>query len=98
MPDSAHKPASDAEAEIWNAIVSFEKILEAIPGDRVSLETLADAYEKVGDHSRAKEYIIRLVNTLLEEGDEDGARDVVHRLREMDRRRASNGGSCRIRS
>ena len=65
----------DSEAEIWNAIAAFEKILEAIPNDRISLETLIEAYEKVGDHTRAKEYLLRLANVLIDESDEDAARD-----------------------
>ncbi len=77
------KTKTDAEAEIWNAIASFEKILEVLPNDRLSLETLADAYEKIGDHTRALEYYIRLANVLIEEQDEDGARDLLRKLQQF---------------
>lgn len=83
MPDPAHK-AADSEVEIWNAIAAFEKILEALPTDRVSLETLADAYEKVGDHTRAKDYVLRLARVLIDEADEDAARDLLRKIREYD--------------
>ncbi len=80
MADPSHKATSHSETEIWNAIAAFEKILEALPNDRVSLETLADAYEKVGDHTRAKDFILRLANVLIDEGDEDAALDLRHQI------------------
>ncbi len=73
--------SSDAEAEIWNAISYFEKILEALPADRLSLETLVSAYEKVGDHTRARDYTLRLARVLIDEADEDGAEELLARLR-----------------
>lgn len=84
MADQAQKPRSDSETEIWNAIAAFEKILEALPNDRISLETLADAYEKVGDHTRAKDYILRLANVMADENDEDGARDLLRKIKDFD--------------
>lgn len=84
MTEQAHKPSSDSETEIWNAIAAFEKILEAMPNDRVSLETLADAYEKVGDHTRAKDYVIRLVHVLIDEGDEDAVSDLRKKVESFD--------------
>lgn len=84
MSDQPHKKISDSEAEIWNAIAAFEKILEAMPNDRVSLETLADAYEKVGDHTRAKDYVLRLANVLVDEGDEDGVYDLLKKIKALD--------------
>ena len=84
MPDEQHKSTSDSEAEIWNAIAAFEKILEALPNDRISLETLADAYEKVGDHTRAKDYVLRLANVLIDEGDEDAVYDLLKKIKAFD--------------
>ncbi|MBN1673106.1 MAG: hypothetical protein JXR37_18815 [Kiritimatiellae bacterium] len=74
----------DLEAEVWNAIAAFEQILEAMPTDRVSLETLSDAYEKVGDHTRAKDYLVRLVNVLADEGDGDAASAQLEKLRKYE--------------
>lgn len=84
MTDKPHKSTSDSEAEIWNAIAAFEKILEALPTDRVSLETLADAYEKVGDHTRAKDYVLRLSHVLIDEGDEDAVYDLRKKIQSFD--------------
>jgi tetratricopeptide (TPR) repeat protein len=85
MADVQHtKSASEAETEIWNAIAYFEKILEALPNDRLSLETLAGAYEKVGDHTRAKAYILRLVQVLIDEADEDGIGELLGKIRQFD--------------
>ena len=83
MTDSTNNesPQSAAEADIWNAISAFEKILEAIPNDRVSLEALADAYEQVGDHTRARDFILRLARVLIDEDDEEAARDLLRKIK-----------------
>ncbi len=81
MTDSIENNPGVSESEILNAIAAFEKILEAIPNDRISLETLADAYDKIGDRERARNYLLRLAQALIEEKDEDAARDLLHRLR-----------------
>ncbi len=80
MNEQSRKSSNDSEAEIWNAIAAFEKILEALPNDRISLETLADAYEKVGDHTRSLDYAIKLTNVLIDESEEDDARELLSRL------------------
>ena len=59
------------ESEIWNAIDAFEQILKAIPDDRTALETLFDAYDHIGDKSKALEYLVMLVQIIIEEGDTD---------------------------
>ncbi len=84
MSAEPHPSDSGAEAEIWNAIAAFEKILEALPSDHVSLETLADAYEKVGDHTRAKDYTLRLAKVLMDEGDEDAVHDLRQKILSFD--------------
>ncbi len=68
----------DLENQVWNAIAAFEQIVETIPNDRVSLEALSHAYGQVGDLSRAREYLTRLVNVVIEEKD----RDAVEMLRD----------------
>ncbi|MDD5678296.1 MAG: hypothetical protein PHW60_09960 [Kiritimatiellae bacterium] len=78
------KSSSEAETEIWNTIAYFEKILEALPHDRLSLETLASVYEKVGDHTRAKAYSLRLVQVLIDEADEDGIDELLGKIRRFD--------------
>ncbi len=86
MTNAQHpKTPSDAETEIWNAIAYFEKILEALPHDRLSLETLVSAYEKVGDHTRAQAYTLRLAKVLIEEEDEDGISDLLVKIKQFDR-------------
>lgn len=64
---------ADLESQVWSAIAAFEQIVETIPNDRVSLEALSHAYEQVGDLSRAREYLIRLANVVIEENDRDAA-------------------------
>jgi len=85
MNKKTSKELSQTESEVWNAIGQFEKILEVIPNDRFSLETLADAYEKIGDHTCANDYLLRLANVLADEGDEDAAHEILLKLKQFDK-------------
>jgi hypothetical protein len=85
MSKEPSRELSQTESEIWNAIGQFEKILEVMPNDRFSLETLADAYEKIGDHTRANDYLLRLANALADEGDEDAAHEILLKLKQLEK-------------
>jgi len=76
----AKQKREDAEAEVWNAISAFEQILEAMPTDRASLEALSHAYQQIGDHTKAKEYLIRLGNQLLDEQDLQAMLELAEKL------------------
>lgn len=75
------KKKEDLEAEVWNAISAFEQILEAMPNDRASLEALSHAYEQIGDLTKAKDYIVRLANIVLEENDTEIAAALIDKLK-----------------
>lgn len=60
---------ADLENQVWSAISAFEQIVEMMPNDRVSLDALSHAYEQVGDLSRSRDYLGRLVNVLIAEKD-----------------------------
>jgi len=77
--DNSHQQ-SDLESQVWSAIAAFEQIVETIPNDRVSLEALSHAYEQVGDLSRARDYLTRLANVVIEENDRDAAEFLRERL------------------
>ena len=68
------------EEEVWAAIAAFEQILEAIPNDRSSLEALSHAYAQIGDHTRAKEYLIRLAKIVLADNDASGCEEMASTL------------------
>ena len=68
------------DSEVWSAIAAFEQILEAMPNDRTSIETLAHAYEQIGDLSRAKEYVLRLAGVIVAEQDRDAAAGMLEKL------------------
>jgi len=63
----------DLENQVWNAIAAFEQIVEMMPDDRVSLEALSHAYEQVGDLSRAREHLSRLVSVVISAKDRPAA-------------------------
>lgn len=77
------KPARNTEAELREAIATFEQILEAIPNDRVALETLSDAYEQLGALEKALHYYILLARVIAEEGDRAAAPHVREKLRQL---------------
>jgi hypothetical protein len=83
----AEAPARDGnralEEEVWVAISAFEQILEALPNDRASLEALSHAYGQIGDHVREKEYIVRLAEVLVKDGDHDEAQQVAEQLKQF---------------
>ncbi|NQT92192.1 MAG: hypothetical protein HQ559_05475 [Lentisphaerae bacterium] len=70
----------DAESQVMEAIIGFEQILEAIPNDRSSLEALAHAYNQLGDVAKSRDYLFRLADTVITEGDVQAARDISEQL------------------
>jgi len=79
QPNAA--PEVDLESEIWSAIAAFEKILEAIPDDRSSLETLSHAYEHIGDQARTLAYLLRLGDVIVRDGDAEAAAYISEKLK-----------------
>lgn len=73
--------APTPEGEVWSAIAAFEQILEAMPEDRSSLDALSHAYSQIGDHARAKDYLVRLTRVVLKENDGPAAADLLEKLR-----------------
>ena len=74
-------PQHDAESEVWSAIAAFETILEAMPDDRASLETLSHAYEHIGDQAKTLEYLLRLGDVIVRDGDAEAAPHIAEKLR-----------------
>ena len=75
------KSQKDLEEEVWSAISAFEQILQAMPKDRGALDVLSHAYEQIGDHTRAKEYTVRLAEVMLGESDSAALPGLLERLR-----------------
>ncbi|MFU8781097.1 MAG: hypothetical protein ACNA71_08765 [Kiritimatiellia bacterium] len=82
MSSGNQKSGMDLESEVWQAISAFEKILEVMPDDRSSLETLSHAYEQTGDKVKALDYLLRLAEVVLGEGDKEASAHVLERLQE----------------
>ena len=77
------KSDKNSDANLRDAIVAFEQILEAIPDDRVALEMLAEAHEQAGNKDKAVEYLARLGHAVVGEGDVDAAVALVRKLKEL---------------
>ncbi len=58
-----------AESEVWSAIAAFEEILAAMPDDRTALETLYDAYDHIGEKTKALEHLVKLASQVRDEQD-----------------------------
>lgn len=77
------KAGGRSEEDLWAAIAAFEQILEIMPNDRASLETLSHAYEQIGDMTRAVELMLRLGDVLIGESDGQAASEIVQKLRSV---------------
>jgi len=71
------------KTEVKDAISAFEQILDAMPNDRLALETLCDAYEQVGDRKKSLEYLLRLSKVLKEENDTLAMPNLLAKLRSV---------------
>ncbi len=83
MATTSDKDKKNLEAEMWNAISAFEQMLEAMPNDRVSLEALSHAYEQIGDHTKSVDYLVRLGNVLVDDGETGAAAQALEKLADM---------------
>ena len=72
-----------SEREFRDAIGAFDQILEAIPNDRMALETLIDSYEQINDRKKALEYVIRLAKVIEKDRDTEAAPRLIERLRAL---------------
>lgn len=86
MTDSQTSPAqtlpADQDQQVWETVAFFEQILQSMPDDRVSLEVLSQAYEQAGDLARACDYLVRLADVIVREGDREAAKTLQGRLSE----------------
>jgi hypothetical protein len=81
MSEEEEKKPRDTESEVWNAISAFERILEVMPDDRTSLDTLVHAYTQLGDYTRARDYLMRLAKVVADERDGEVAGSLIEQLR-----------------
>ena len=72
-----------SEREFRDAIGAFDQILEAIPNDRMALETLIDSYEQINDIKKALGYVIRLAKVIEEDRDTEAAPRLIEKLRAL---------------
>ncbi len=82
MPDRSISKAS-SDAELKSAIIAFEQILDAEPNDRLALETLSDAYGRMGENAKATVYLVRLAEVVANEQDAKTAPEIIRRLKSM---------------
>ena len=81
MPSAEENRArEELDSQVWNAIAAFEQIVQTAPNDRISLDALSHSYEQVGDLARAREYMVRLANVVVDEADRDAAETLRERL------------------
>jgi tetratricopeptide (TPR) repeat protein len=86
--DTPTAAIANADSEIWAAVSAFEKILEAVPTDRLAIETLADAFEKLGDKAKSQQYLLRLVDVVLLENDSAAGPALIEKLEAYGREEA----------
>lgn len=94
--DTMTTEQAGAQSELWAAISAFEQILEAVPNDRLAIETLADAFEKMGEHAKSGAYLLRLVDVVLSENDIASGPSLIEKLEAFGREEAMLQGRKRI--
>ena len=77
-------PENAPATEAWGAIAAFEGILEVMPDDCGAMDALVQSYEMVGEHARARQYLIRLARAHLAQFHTAEAPELIARLRAAD--------------
>ncbi len=67
MADFTAENENIHEEDVWLAITTYEEKLEVNPVDCEALQVLASSYGQIGDHTKAKEYFLRLANIVITE-------------------------------
>lgn len=57
------------DASLWEAIQTFETILEVFPEDVNALESLVDSYEQTNDIPKFRDKALKLIRLMTKEGD-----------------------------
>ncbi len=76
-----HDEAQIQEEDVWSSISSNEEVLERVPNDHKALHSLSIAYGQIGDHTKAKEYIVRLADVVLLEQNGAVAAEILSELK-----------------
>lgn len=76
--------SSQGDASIWEAIQTFETILEVFPEDVNALESLVDSYEQMGEHAKARDKALKLIRLMTKEGDLRHVAKLAERLLKFD--------------
>ncbi len=85
--DSDNTPSSGLtesdEVSVWEAIQTFETILEVFPEDVSALESLAVAYEQAGDAAKGREKYLTLARIWASQGEWRRVREITRHLLEL---------------
>jgi len=87
MNDDSPQPSQPGDMDdvsVWEAIQTFETILEVFPEDVSALESLAVAYEQAGDTAKAREKYLDLARILARQNDWEGVRKITRRVLAFD--------------
>lgn len=71
-------------AKLGEGIAYFEKMRQAMPDDRTTLEFLSVAYGQIGDEAKCCDALVSLARVLLRERDFDSAERIAERLGKYD--------------
>ncbi|NOY79715.1 MAG: hypothetical protein GXP31_01790 [Kiritimatiellaeota bacterium] len=84
-PDNANAPglSGSDEVSVWEAIQTFETILEVFPEDVSALESLAVAYEQAGDAAKGREKYLALARIWAGQSEWRRVREITKHLLEL---------------
>ena len=79
-PDALSNLGGDDEVSVFEAIQTFETILEVFPDDVSALESLALAYEQAGDAAKGREKYLQLARIWAAQSEWGRVRPIVRHL------------------
>ena len=84
--DMADEPTEEPkfDARLAEGVAYFEKMLQLMPEDRVTLEFLVVAYEQLGRHEDGQKALVSLAKILIKEHDVAALEGLLPRLEESD--------------
>jgi len=91
-------PTPEEIGELRSAISAFEQILEIMPEDPTALQTLTDAYRRLGETDKSAAFLLRLADAVAEETDPDVLQSVLERLETAGASDDATSAAARLRA
>ena len=83
MNDRTRKSELPEHDELLSAVQAFEQILEVIPDEPLALESLFEAYWRLGNEARSLENLDRLIHVIRSDANREAATHLLTKLKAL---------------